>query len=87
MQEAAQSAAAGGKAPSMGTDKMGEVSNMAVDAMSKEAKYEQLAEREELDREMNEEFETRKRLEEMKVKEECLERDKRSAERAGRGGL
>jgi len=45
---------------------MGAVTNMAVDAMSKEAKYEQLAEREELDREALEEFENRKRIEEMK---------------------
>jgi hypothetical protein len=36
---------------------------MAVDAMSKEAKYEKLAEKEELDREIMMELEDRKKLE------------------------
>jgi len=76
---------AGGKAPS--ADALGQVSNLAVDAMSKEAKYEQLAEQEELDREILEEFESRKRLEEMKAKDECLDRDARKAASATRGGL
>jgi len=55
--------------------------------MSKEAKYEALAEQEELDREVLEEFENRKRLEEIKAKDECLERDNRKAAAATRGGL
>jgi hypothetical protein len=36
---------------------------MAVDALSKEVKYEKLAESEELDREVLEELEARKRME------------------------
>lgn len=40
-----------------------EVSAMAVDAMAKEAKYEKLAEKEELDREVMEELNDRKKVE------------------------
>lgn len=36
---------------------------MAIDALTKESKYESLAEKEELDREILQEFEDRKRLE------------------------
>jgi hypothetical protein len=39
------------------------MANMAIDALAKEAKYEKLAEGEELDREVLEELEARKRLE------------------------
>jgi len=54
---------------------MGSVTSMAVDAMSKEIKFESLAEKEEIDREKQEDEEGRARLEAMKAKEECLERD------------
>jgi len=40
---------------------------LAVDAMAKEAKYEAAAEKEELDREVMEELEDRKKLESMKA--------------------
>lgn len=39
---------------------------MAVDALSKETKYENLAEAEELDREVLEELDSRKKIEELK---------------------
>lgn len=39
---------------------------MAVDALSKETKYEKLAEKEELDREVLEELDSRKNIEKMK---------------------
>jgi len=54
---------------------MGTVTTMAVDAMSKEIKFESLAEKEEVEREKQEDEEGRARLEAMKAKEECLERD------------
>jgi len=76
-EDEAKSSAGGGKMPpSKGLDN---VANMAVDALAKETKYEQLAEKEELDREVMQEFEDRKRLEEMKLKDECLERENRKA--------
>jgi len=56
-------------------EKMGGVTEMAVDAMSKEIKFESLAEKEEIEREKMEDNENRARLEAMKAKEECLERD------------
>lgn len=40
--------------------------------MAKEAKYERLAEKEELDREVMMELEDRKKIEMMKVADECL---------------
>lgn len=40
---------------------MGDVTQMALDAMSKEAKYERMAEKEELDREVMMELEDRKK--------------------------
>lgn len=46
---------------------MGDVANMAIDALSKETKYEKLAESEELDREILEELEARKNLERLKA--------------------
>jgi hypothetical protein len=55
---------------------------MAIDALSKETKYEKLAEGEELDREVLEELEARKKLESLKSANECLARDKRKAEAA-----
>lgn len=42
---------------------MGDVTQMALDAMSKEAKYERMAEKEELDREVMMELEDRKKIE------------------------
>jgi len=53
--------------------------------MAKEAKYERLAEAEELDREVMEELEDRKKIETMKAAKECLERDKRKAEAEAKG--
>jgi hypothetical protein len=47
---------------------MGSVTNMAVDAMAKEIKFESLAEKEEIDREKLEDQEGRARLEAMKAK-------------------
>jgi len=58
---------------------------MAVDAMAKEAKYEKLAEKEEMDREVMEELADRKKVEEMKAAQECLDRDKRKAEAEAKG--
>jgi hypothetical protein len=49
--EAAKSAAAG-SAPVEGGEKLNNVATMAIDALGKETKYEQLAEKEELDREL-----------------------------------
>jgi len=46
----AKANAGGGKMPT--TKGMDNVANMAVDALAKETKYEQLAEKEELDREV-----------------------------------
>lgn len=43
--------------------KLNGVASLAVDALAKEVKYEKLAEAEELDREVLEELEARKRLE------------------------
>lgn len=43
--------------------------------MAKEAKYEMLAEKEELEREIMEELNDRKKIEEMKAANECLARD------------
>jgi len=45
------------------TATLGAVSNLAVDALAKESKYERLAEKEELDREVLEELESRKAIE------------------------
>jgi len=56
---------------------MGGVTSMAIDALSKEIKYESLAEKEELDRQKMEDMEGRLRLEEMKSKDECMMRDQR----------
>jgi len=53
--------------------------------MSKEAKYEKLAEKEEMDREVMEELGDRKKIEEMKAANECLDRDKRKAEAEAKG--
>jgi len=61
---------------------MNNVATMAVDALSKETKYEKLAESEELDREVLMELNARKRIEELKASDECLARDKRKAESA-----
>jgi len=58
---------------------MGSVAGLAVDALSKETKYEKLAEKEELDREVLEELESRKALEALKAADECMQRDKRKA--------
>jgi hypothetical protein len=54
--------------------------------MAKEAKYEKLAEKEELDREVMEELNDRKKVEQMKAADECLARDKRKAEAEAKGG-
>lgn len=48
--------------------------------MGKEAKYEELAITEELDREVMMELEDRKKLETLKSADECLARDNRAAE-------
>lgn len=42
---------------------MDQVSNLAVDALAKETKYEKLAENEELDREVMAELDARKKME------------------------
>jgi hypothetical protein len=42
---------------------MAKIAGLAVDALSKETKYEKLAEKEELDREVLEELEARKNME------------------------
>jgi hypothetical protein len=47
---------------------MSSVTSMAVDAMSKEIKFESLAEKEEVDREKMEDDEGRAKLEAMKAK-------------------
>jgi len=87
-EEEAKSSASAANAPAgPNPEAIGAISQMAIDAMSKEAKYESLAEKEELDREILEEFEARKRLEEMRSKDECLERDQRKAAAASRAGL
>jgi len=85
--EARTSATASNAPAGPSNNALGAVSNMAIDAMSKEAKYEALAEKEELDREILEEFEARKRLEELKSKNECLDRDSRRAAASSRAGL
>lgn len=53
--------------------------------MAKEAKYEKLAEKEEMDREVMVELEDRKKVEELKAANECLERDKRKADADAKG--
>ena len=58
----AQSGGGGGGGGGGGSEEE-EVSKMAVDAMAKEAKYEKLAEKEELDREVMEELNDRKKVE------------------------
>lgn len=59
--------------------KLNRVATLGVDALSKEVKYEKLAESEELDREVLEELASRKRIEALKKSDECLARDERKA--------
>jgi len=58
---------------------MAKVSNLAVDALAKETKYEKLAEAEELDREVMMELDNRKKLEQVKAANECEDRNERRA--------
>jgi len=52
--------------------KQQEVATLAVDALSKELKYENLAMREEMEREFISDLEDRKQLEQVKAADECL---------------
>lgn len=58
-----EEANAGGSSAVDNTSELGAVSGLAVDALAKESKYERLAEKEELDREVMEELESRKAIE------------------------
>jgi len=64
--------------------KVSAVAELAVDALAKEVKYEQLAEDEELQREVLAELETRKNLEQLKAANECMARDERKAQAAAK---
>lgn len=55
-------------------DMMGDVTNLAVDAITKEMKYESFAEQEELQREQSNESKGRSEVEEVADKMECLKR-------------
>lgn len=63
-----------------------ETAKLAVDAMAKESKYEALAEKEELEREVMQELEDRKKLEGLKAADECMARAKRAADAELKGG-
>lgn len=67
------------QAPVDNKSQMDNVAGLAVDALEKETKYEKMAESEELDREVLEEINDRKKVEEMKAANECQERDERRA--------
>lgn len=86
-QEEAQQRAQGSGGSSDTGKKMEQVSQMAVDALSKETKYEKLAEQEELDREVLQELNTRKAMEQLKAADECMARDQRKAAEMQRSSL
>ena len=58
---------------------MGDVTNLAIDALTKEMKYEAFAEKEELERERAAQNKGRLALEEVKDKMECLKRMNRQS--------
>jgi len=68
-------------------DQMSDVTNLAVDAITKEMKFESFAEQEELQRENSLENKGRTEVEEVKYKMECLKRLERQSDARGQADI
>jgi len=66
---------------------MNDVTSLAIDAITKEMKFESFAEQEELQRESNLEIKGRSDVEEVKDKMECLKRLERQSDAKGQADI
>jgi len=87
----AEAEASGASAAAAGNVDIGElmsdVTNLAVDAITKEMKYESFAEQEELQREVGLENKGRNEVEDVKDKMECLQRLERQSDAKGQADI